>query len=69
MMVTILGIIGINVAHELGHKTKNLFKQFFAQVLLITAIQNHLRPYHNGWHHKDIGTPEDLTSAKKGDNF
>ena len=69
MMGTILGIIGINVGHELGHKTNNFLKQFFAQILLTTAIQNHFVPYHNGGHHKDIGTPEDLTSAKKGDNF
>ncbi|MFT6335000.1 MAG: alkane 1-monooxygenase [Halioglobus sp.] len=69
MMGTILGVIGINVGHELGHKTKNPMKQFFAQVLLTTSIQNHFVPYHNGGHHKDIGTPADPTSAKKGDNF
>lgn len=69
MMGTILGVVGINVGHELGHKTKSPIKQLFAQVLLTTAIQNHFIPYHNGGHHKDIGTPEDLTSAKKGDNY
>lgn len=69
MMGTILGVVGINVGHELGHKTKNPVKQFLAQVLLTTSIQNHFVPYHNGGHHKDIGTPEDLTSAEKGDNF
>lgn len=69
MMGTILGVIGINVGHELGHKTNNLLKQVLAQVLLTTSIQNHFVPYHNGGHHKDIGTPEDYTSAKKGDNF
>lgn len=69
MMGTILGVIGINVGHELGHKTKDPLKQFFAQVLLTTSIQNHFVPYHNGGHHKDIGTPADPTSAKKGDNF
>jgi alkane 1-monooxygenase len=69
MMGTILGVIGINVGHELGHKTKNPLKQFFAQVMLTTSIQNHFVPYHNGGHHKDIGTPADPTSAKKGDNY
>jgi len=69
MMGTILGVIGINVGHELGHKTRNPLKQFLAQVLLTTSIQNHFVPYHNGGHHKDLGTPEDFTSAKKGDNF
>lgn len=69
MMGTILGVNGINVGHELGHKTKEPFKMFLAHIMLTTAIQNHFVPYHNGGHHKDIGTPEDLTSAKEGDNF
>lgn len=69
MMGTILGVVGINVGHELGHKTRSLWKQLFAQVFLTTAVQNHFVPYHNGGHHKDIGTPKDLTSAEKGDNF
>lgn len=69
MMGTVLGVIGINVGHELGHKTNEIVKQFFAQILLTTSIQNHFVPYHNGGHHKDIGTPADLTSAEKGDNF
>ena len=69
MMGTILGVNGINVGHELGHKTNNPLKQILAQVLLTTSVQNHFLPYHNGGHHKDVGTPEDLTSAKKGDNF
>ena len=61
MMGTILGVVGINVGHELGNKTNNPLKQFLAQVLLTSSIQNHFVPYHNGGHHKDIGTPEDLT--------
>lgn len=69
MMGTLLGIVGINVGHELGHKTKEPVKQVLAQVLLTTAVQNHFVPYHNGGHHKDIGTPADLTSAERGDNF
>jgi alkane 1-monooxygenase len=69
MMGTILGVNGINVGHELGHKTKNIAKQILAQVMLTSSVQNHFMPYHNGGHHKDIGTPDDLTSAKKGDNY
>lgn len=69
MMGTILGVVGINVGHELGHKTNHIWKQIFAQILLTTSIQNHFVSYHNGGHHKDIGTPADFTSAKKGDNF
>jgi alkane 1-monooxygenase len=69
MMGTILGVVGINVGHELGHKTRSAWKQVFAHILLTTSVQNHFVPYHNGGHHRDIGTPNDLTSAEKGDNF
>ncbi|MFT6700018.1 MAG: alkane 1-monooxygenase, partial [Porticoccaceae bacterium] len=69
MMGTILGINGINVGHELGHKTNQPFKMFLAHVMLTTSIQNHFVTYHNSGHHRDIGTPEDLSSAKQGDNF
>jgi|TARA_B110000879_G_scaffold75420_1_gene105176 alkane 1-monooxygenase len=69
MMGTILGVNGINVGHELGHKTNQPFKLFLAHLMLTTSIQNHFMPYHNGGHHKDVGTPEDFTSAKQGDNF
>ena len=69
MMGTVLGAVGINVGHELGHKTGHPLKQFFAHLVLATSVQNHFIPYHNSGHHKDIGTPKDLSSAKKGDNF
>ncbi len=69
MMGTILGVNGINIGHELGHKTKNALKQFLAQIMLTTSFQNHFMPYHNAGHHRDVGTPEDLSSARKGDNF
>ena len=68
-MGTILSVIGINVGHELGHKTNHFVKQVLAQILLTSSMQNHFVPYHNGGHHKDIGTPADLTSARKGDNY
>ena len=69
MMGTILGVNGINVGHELGHKTNHPFKMFLAHVMLTTSIQNHFVTYHNSGHHRDIGTPEDFSSAKQGDNF
>lgn len=69
MMGTILGVNGINIGHELGHKTDDIIKTSLAHIMLLTSIQNHFIPYHNGGHHRDIGTPEDLTSAKEGDIF
>ena len=69
MMGTILGVNGINVGHELGHKINHPFKMFLAHVMLTTSIQNHFVTYHNSGHHRDVGTPEDFSSAKQGDNF
>ena len=68
-MGTILGVNGINGGHELGHKTDEPFKQFLAHVLLMTSLQNHFMTYHNSGHHKDVATPNDLTTAKKGQSF
>ncbi len=69
MMGTILGVNGINIGHELGHKTDHILKTTLAHIMLLTSLQNHFIPYHNGGHHRDIGTPEDYTSAKEGDIF
>ena len=69
MMGTLLGVNGINGGHELGHKTDSPFKLFLAHTLLTTSLQNHFMTYHNSGHHRDVGTPNDLTSAKKGDIF
>ena len=68
-MGTILGVNGINGGHELGHKTDEPFKLFLAHVLLMTSLQNHFMTYHNSGHHKDVATPNDLTTAKKGQSF
>lgn len=69
MMGTVLGINGINGGHELGHKTENSLKVFFAHILLTTSFQNHFMTYHNSGHHKDVATPNDFSSAKKGSIF
>tara|TARA_B100001057_G_scaffold486064_2_gene566635 strand:+ start:206 stop:1249 length:1044 start_codon:yes stop_codon:yes gene_type:complete len=69
MMGTILGVNGINGGHELGHKTEHPIKIFLAHVLLMTSLQNHFMTYHNSGHHKDVATPNDLTTAKKGQSF
>ena len=69
MMGTILGVNGINIGHELGHKTKDKLKTFLSHIMLLTSIQNHFIPYHNAGHHRDVGTPNDLSSAREGDIF
>ncbi len=69
MMGTLLGVLGINGGHELGHKSDEPIKLLLAHILLTTSMQNHFMTYHNSGHHRDVATPKDLTTARKGDVF
>ena len=60
------GVIGINVAHELGHK-QNKLDQFLAKALLTSTLYTHFFLEHNFGHHKNVGTPEDPSSARRGE--
>lgn len=66
-MGLLCGVIGINVAHELGHRTTR-FEQFLSKCLLITSLYLHFFIEHNQGHHRNVGTEEDPASAKKGEN-
>lgn len=57
------GVIGINVAHELGHR-KNRTEQFMAKALLLTSLYMHFIIEHNKGHHKRVSTEEDPSSAR-----
>ena len=60
------GISGINVGHELGHRT-NRFQQFLGEILLLTSLETHFLPYHNSGHHYNVATPKDPATARKGE--
>ena len=60
------GVIGINVGHELGHRN-NRFDEFIGEVLLLTSLNTHFLPYHNGGHHFNVATPEDAATARKNE--
>ena len=60
------GVMGINVAHELGHK-RNKMDQFFAKILLTTTLYTHFFLEHNYGHHKHVGTKEDPSTARRGE--
>ncbi|REJ61020.1 MAG: alkane 1-monooxygenase [Bacteroidetes bacterium] len=60
------GVVGINVAHELGHKS-NAVDQFLAKVLLTSTLYTHFFLEHNFGHHKNVGTPNDPTTARRGE--
>ncbi|KGL61523.1 alkane 1-monooxygenase [Polaribacter sp. Hel1_33_49] len=59
-------IIGINVGHELGHRN-NRIDQFIGEILLLTSLNTHFLPYHNGGHHYNVATPNDAATARKNE--
>ena len=62
-MGTCCGVIGINVAHELGHR-KAKSAQFLAKMLLLTSLYMHFIIEHNKGHHKNVSTESDPSSAR-----
>lgn len=60
------GVIGINVGHELGHRN-NRFDEFLGEILLLTSLNTHFLPYHNGGHHLNVATPSDPATARKNE--
>lgn len=60
------GVIGINVGHELGHRL-NRGDQFLGELLLLTSLNTHFLPYHNGGHHFNVATPNDAATARKNE--
>lgn len=60
------GVIGINVGHELGHRN-NRIDEFLGELLLLTSLNTHFLPYHNGGHHYHVATPKDAATARKNE--
>lgn len=57
------GALGINVAHELGHRTKK-HEQFMAKLLLLSTLYMHFFIEHNRGHHKNVSTPLDPATSR-----
>lgn len=62
-MGMLCGVIGINVGHELGHRTTR-WEQRMAQALLLSSLYTHFFIEHNQGHHKYVATPEDPATAR-----
>ena len=62
----LLGVCGINVAHELGHRT-GVFDRWMARLLLVPVLYSHYTLEHNYGHHLKVGTPEDPATARKNE--
>jgi alkane 1-monooxygenase len=67
VMGLLCGVFGINVGHELGHRT-NIFETTLAKILLLTSLYMHFYIEHNKGHHKRVATHEDPSSARKGES-
>ena len=63
-----IGGIGINTAHELGHK-KEANERWLSKIALAQSFYGHFYIEHNRGHHVRVATPEDPASSRLGENF
>lgn len=59
----VLGVNGINVAHELGHRQSSN-ERFLGKALLLPALYMHFYIEHNFGHHLHAATKEDPATAR-----
>ncbi|MFC3966536.1 alkane 1-monooxygenase, partial [Nocardia jiangsuensis] len=70
-LATTLGLvsgIGINAAHELGHRVERL-ERWLAKIALAQSGYGHFFVEHNRGHHVRVATPEDPASARLGESL
>lgn len=63
-----IGGVGINTAHELGHK-KETVERWLAKITLAQVAYGHFFIEHNKGHHKNVATPDDPASSRLGESF
>ncbi|WP_099020360.1 alkane 1-monooxygenase [Mycolicibacterium palauense] len=68
LSVGMLGGVGINTAHELGHK-KDSLERWLSKITLAQTWYGHFYIEHNRGHHVRVATPEDPASARFGESF
>ncbi len=66
--VGFIGGLGINTAHELGHKREEAEK-WLAKIALAQCAYGHFSIEHNRGHHVRVATPEDPASSRIGESF
>jgi alkane 1-monooxygenase len=64
----VVGSMGINVAHELGHRA-NKMEQALAKAGLLLVLYQHFFIEHNRGHHKYVSTDADPASARKDESI
>lgn len=60
--------VGINTAHELGHKKESL-ERWLAKLTLAPVAYGHFFIEHNKGHHRRVATPEDPASSRMGETL
>lgn len=68
LSVGMLGGVGINAAHELGHK-KDALERWLSKIALAQSCYGHFFIEHNRGHHVRVATPDDPASARMGENL
>jgi alkane 1-monooxygenase len=63
-----IGGIGINTAHELGHK-REANERWLSKIALAQVAYGHFYIEHNRGHHVRVATPEDPASSRVGESF
>ncbi|MGV0836172.1 alkane 1-monooxygenase [Mycolicibacterium thermoresistibile] len=66
--VGLIGGMGINVAHELGHKRETV-ERLLSKVALAQTCYGHFYVEHNRGHHARVATAEDPASARFGESL
>ena len=64
----VIGGFGINLGHELGHKTTKL-ERWLAKIVLAPTGYGHFFIEHNHGHHRDVATPADPASSRMGETI
>ena len=66
--VGFIGGLGINTAHELGHKRES-HERWLAKIALAQPAYGHFYIEHNRGHHVRVATPDDPASSRIGESF
>ncbi|MET3961851.1 alkane 1-monooxygenase [Marmoricola sp. OAE513] len=66
--IGVIGGIGINTAHELGHKREEN-ERWLSKIALAQSFYGHFYIEHNRGHHVRVATPEDPASSRFGESF
>ncbi|MCX4092142.1 alkane 1-monooxygenase [Nocardia sp. alder85J] len=66
--VGFVGGIGINAAHELGHRVESV-ERWLSKIALAQSAYGHFYVEHNRGHHARVATPEDPASARLGESL